>query len=82
MDIVNISDPVWVQLTEAGKKRFQQRHKLRSSQVGKALEDYQDRHADGGWYRFLMWDLMKTFGPMMEMGCESPFELGVIKTGW
>lgn len=58
----NLNDSIWVQLTETGRRHLK----------------HQTKHEDaGGWSEWVGWDLMHTFGPLLTMGGEPPFNMNI-----
>lgn len=74
----NVNEYVMVKLTEIGKAELRkQNDELRA--VVKSLRPYSEPEEDDqGYTKYQLWDLMSTFGHLMVMGCEPPFETDII----
>jgi len=77
MNKLHICTRVWVKLTPEGKERFR-RHKKVSKAEAEVLLSFTKDPSGNGRSRFLLWELMEIFGPMMQMGAKAPFEGGDI----
>lgn len=64
MHVFNLNDSVWVQLTATGRAHLRERNNMRSETID-------------GWSEWIGWDLMHTFGPLMVMGGEPPFNMDI-----
>lgn len=72
---MNINDDVWVRLTPDGEKRLEEVWRGFAR-----MESLRRNQFKNGWWKFQMWDLMHTFGPMIFMGCGAlPFEKNEIR---
>jgi hypothetical protein len=43
----------------------------------KAEMVFEESSKNDGWSRWQLWDLMRTFGGHLHMGCEMPFETNI-----
>lgn len=72
---MNINDFVKVKLTEYGKDILREKHENLRKRLPKMWEYSGPIVDEEGYTKFQMWDLMKTFGPYMQLGNpQIPFE--------
>jgi hypothetical protein len=73
----NVNDNVRVRLTDAGRLHHRRQHdKLRREYP--SIGRYRPPKADAeGYTSWQLWDLMKTFGPIISMGSPPPFEMDI-----
>lgn len=64
MHVFNLNDSVWVQLTATGRAHLRERNEMKSETID-------------GWSAWVGWDLMHTFGSLMVMGGEPPFNMDI-----
>jgi hypothetical protein len=75
--IFNVNLPVWVKLTDLGRRIHREQHAdlMRGVRVEMA---YSPPAEDGdGWSKWAMWELMSTFGPHMTLGMDVPFDTNI-----
>lgn len=74
----NVNDNVYVKLTERGRKHHKKIHDeliKTFPQVYVSLGKYNPPEEDkDGWSRWQLWVLMETFGEIMHIGFDPPFE--------
>jgi len=70
----NMNNSVKVKLNDKGRAELRRLHSELEDSAGCKLE-FKERGVDkNGYSSFQLHDLMYTFGHMMVMGCETPFE--------
>lgn len=75
----NMNNSVKVQLNDIGRAELKRQHDELYNDIG-IDKEYIERSADSdGYSSFQMHDLMNTFGHMMVMGHQTPFETLSIK---
>ena len=81
---VNANQNVKVKLTELGvqvlREKHQELHELIKERNGKGLKPFELTTDSEGYYVTQLWALMNTFGHVMTMGHDVPFDLDVIIT--
>ena len=76
----NIKDIAYVQLTDQGRKIIQEKGERFLQDfpcVSKELTEYvrKPKKEDAeGWSKWVLWELMQTFGPSMHNGMDVPFK--------
>jgi hypothetical protein len=79
---VNINESVKVKVNELGKSILINRRKELNERIesrgGKGLGEFQLKTDDEGYTTFQLWELMNTFGAVLTMGFEVPFETDII----
>jgi hypothetical protein len=79
---VNINEQVKVKLTDLGisilTNRRKELNRMIESRGGKGLGEFQLKIDDEGYTTYQLWDLMSTFGEVLTMGFEVPFETNII----
>jgi hypothetical protein len=79
---VNVNEQVKVKLTGLGlsiiTNRRRELNQMIESRGGKGLGEFQLKTDDEGYTTFQLWDLMQTFGSVLTMGFEIPFETDII----
>jgi hypothetical protein len=79
MNTINFNDIVKVKLTDIGIKRFEERQLAFRAALPKVkpslLKDCVDSE---GYISYHLWDLMATYGDLMRLGVEPPFESEII----
>jgi len=74
----NINNYVRVRLTETGKKELiRQAKKFRKDFPSVKNTYILPKEYGGGWSRWQLWTLMDTFGSVMHMGFDPPFETDI-----
>lgn len=81
---VNSNDFVKVKLKESGiailKEKRDELNKMIHANGGKGLGEYKLKVDEEGYSKFQLWELMNTFGHLMGLGLETPFETDIIVT--
>lgn len=81
---VNANQSVKVKLTGFGERILRERHQELHEGIkernGKGLEPFELRVDEEGYYITQLWMLMSTFGHVMSMGYEIPFNLDIVIT--
>lgn len=78
---INLNDPVHVRLNDIGLSIYRERaERLRAVIPEKMRETVplEPRLQPDGTYCVQMWELMQMFGPHLALGCDTPFETGII----
>ena len=73
----NINHYVYVKLTDAGRTELKRQHKELYSVLPERLRDTDfkpEKEDSEGWSKWQMWNLMNTFGLMIRMCEDLPFE--------
>lgn len=79
----NVNYEVYVRLTDEGRSLHKKAHDeleahIRSVSPKVKPVAYQRPEEDGdGWSKWLLWELMASFGAHMYNGCRPPFELNI-----
>lgn len=80
----NVNDYVKVRLTDLGISILKERHDNLNNMIlvngGKGLGEFELKRDEEGYTKFPLWDLMNTFGHVMVMGFEVPFDTNIIVT--
>lgn len=81
---MNINEHVKVKLTEYGIKILKARHDELNKRIwergGRGLGEFTIKKDEEGYTTFQLWSLMNTFGDVLTMGFEIPFETDIIFT--
>jgi hypothetical protein len=81
---VNINDAVKVKLTDFGvsilKEKREKLNKAIKGRGGKGFGEFELKKDADGYTTFQHWELMNTFGDVMTMGFNAPFETDIIVT--
>lgn len=81
---LNINEYVKVKINDLGisilKARHDELNKMIHANGGKGLGEFELKVDEDGYAKFPLWDLMNTFGHVMGMGFEVPFETDIIIT--
>lgn len=79
--LFNVNEPVWVKLTERGRKIHRAQNDAINEQFPNVNLEYRAPEEDAeGWSKWQMWSLMQTFGAHIGMGIEPPFETTIAIT--
>jgi len=71
----NINQSVRVKLTDHGKKLLLDDYLALMGHYGRNVYEFHLPKEDmNGYVKYQLWDLMKTFGPHINIGTEMPFE--------
>jgi len=72
---ININDNVYVKLTDLGRKELERQKEALRKQIP-ALEglSFEREEDEEGWSKWQLWDLMNTFGHLLTLGRDVPFE--------
>ena len=74
----NVNEIVLVKLTETGKVELERQHEELNKLLPKLTSRFKGVTEDeDGFSRWQLWSLMKTFGHMISMGQEPPFETNI-----
>jgi hypothetical protein len=74
----NINHDVKVKLNYSGRQELRRRHD-ELKRISPKVPDFKDRTSDDeGYTKFQMWDLMSTFGPLLELGTNPPFDTYIL----
>lgn len=80
----NINDYVKVKLNDLGisilKAKRDELNKTIHANGGKVFGEFELKVDEEGYVKFPLWELMNTFGDVMVMGLEVPFETDIIVT--
>ena len=74
MFIFNVNHYVYVKLTETGKAELRKQHEMLRADFPKMMEFTPTLEDDEGWSKWQLHHLMNTFGHLMMLGNETPFE--------
>ena len=81
---VNINDYVKVKLNDLGisilKAKRDELNKMIRANGGKDFGELELKVDEEGYAKFPLWELMNTFGDVMVMGLEVPFETDIVVT--
>ena len=75
---VNVNHYVKVKLNDVGIKELERQHKELAGQFPKLGDFISPAVDDKGYSKFQLHDLMRTFGHMMRLGFDVPFDTDVI----
>ena len=78
----SMNDNVKIKLNDSGvavlKARHDELNKMIHANGGKGLGEFSIKVDEEGYTRFQLWDLINTFGYLVGMGLESPFEIDMV----
>lgn len=75
MKSINLNDTVKVKLTDHGKDIFYHQYDELNESLGKQLiSPCFPRVDEEGFTKMQLWQLMKLYGPYIDLGKENPFE--------
>jgi hypothetical protein len=71
---MNINESVWVKLNDIGRQHHRSQHERLLGKFSGRFPYSPPVEDAEGWSRWQLWDLMHTFGPILSIGSQVPFE--------
>lgn len=79
MKVFNINNFVYVKLTEKGKQELRRQAKELQKEIPQIKHYYElPKEDEDGWSKWQLHVLMKTFGHMMQLGMDMPFDADIV----